>query len=382
MSLRTALVYASLIALATGLALSTRLSAESRPDRATARSTGGGGLAALATWLRESGRDVRELSGPFSKLPADLRTLVVAAPSARVVSAEEVEALRAFANRGGRLVYLRGRTPQPELDGWLELADGAVLQPEVEATDLGGATARITLPGGPFAGLRSLRVSARRGISSADPHFLPVAMVGAVPVLLWRPEGRGEIFAAPHADIAENRRVELADNRVPWARMAAEGPLGFDEYHHEAPAPAPPSPGPWLFGVQAVLCAVLLALTRGTTLGPPRKAGPAPLPGAMAYASSFGRLLRSARIEAELVGSLEARLRRTLAERAGVSPSAPAVEISALLKLQQPELATAWAAWLEARASMPEQITPADFLRLSQLAAAVEMCARGLSAEV
>jgi hypothetical protein len=277
------------------------------------------------------------------------------------------------------LVYLRGRFPQPELDGWLDLADGPDLHPALEPTDLGGTTAHVVIPGGPLAGIDGFRISARRGLSSGDAHFLPVASVDGVPVLLWRPEGRGEIYAAGNADLAENRRLELAGNRVMWARMAADGPLAFDEFHHVRPEPAPLSIAPWVFGAQAVLCAVVLALTRGTPLGPPRPGEPEPLPGASRYALSFGRLLRRARVEAELAASLEARLRTLLAERSGVPLAVPAREVGALLRRRQPGLAGEWEAWHAARTSAPQRLSPGDYLELSRRAARVEACARGLT---
>jgi hypothetical protein len=263
--------------------------------------------------------------------------------------------------------------------GWLTLGDGADLQAAVEPKDLGGATAQIMIPRGILSGIEVFRVSARRGISSGDGQFLPVASVGGVPVLLWRTEGRGEIFAAANADLAENRRLELAGNRVFWARMAAEGPLALDEFHHAPPPPAPLALGPWLFGAQAVLCALLLGLTRGTPLGPPRPGEPEPLPGALLYADAFGRLLRSARVEVELVTALESRLRRLLADRASVPASLPARGLAALLRRRQPELAGAWEAWQAARDNASALPTPGDYLELSRRAAAVEACVRGIS---
>jgi len=379
-SARGALLYVALVSVAAGLALATRTSAESRPETASAGSFSGGGLAALETWLREGGHDVRTVHAKLTFIAEEVQSLVLAAPSSREVHAEEVGALRSFVQRGGRLVYLRGRRPQPALDGWLEVADGAQLPVSPEAWDPGGTTARITLARGWMGGLEALRVSARRGISSSDPQFLPVASVGGIPVMLWRTEGRGEILAVASADIAENRRLELADNAAFWARLAALGPLALDEYHHDLPAPAPVSLAPWVFGAQAVLCALLLALTRGTPLGPPRPGEPSRLPSAMTYARSFGRLLRSAQVESGLVSALDARLRRTLAERAGVPVAVEEDQVGPSLRGRQPALARAWDAWRAARSAAPRRMTPEHFHELSCRAATVEMCARGVSA--
>ncbi|MBM4380444.1 MAG: DUF4350 domain-containing protein [Deltaproteobacteria bacterium] len=378
MSLRMGLLYAALLSLAAALALTTRTAAEVRPELASVRSEGGGGLAALFTWLREGGHTVRTLDGPLTSVPPDVRTLVLAAPSSRPVEAAEVAGLRAFVSSGGRLIYMRGRRPQPELDGWLEVADGAHLAASPEAHDPGGATARVTGARGLLAGLGSFRVSARRGLSSSDPHFLTVASVAETPVLLWRPEGKGDVLVAANADLAENRRVELADAPAFWARVTADGPVAFDEYHHAPPAPAPLSLAPFVFAVQAVLCALLLALTRGTPLGPPRSAEVASPPTAMAYAESFGRLLRVSRVESELVRATEERLRRALAERAGVSLAAPADEVGPLLRVRQPELARAWEAWRAAVRALPQRISAQAFRGVSRRAATVELCARGL----
>jgi hypothetical protein len=365
-------LYALLLTLALALSLGTGASTGTGSAPASIASHAGGGLAGVATWLRESGAEIRVLDGPLTSLPAGTATVVLAAPTAARITREEVVALGQFVAGGGTLVYLRPGAGQAAMDEWLQLESAGELDASPLVVDPGGATAQVSPARGLLSGLTSFRVGARRGVTSSDPQFLAVASAGLVPALLWRPEDRGEIFVAAGADLAENRRLELGDNRVFWARLAARGPLAFDEFHHVPPPPPPLSPGPWAFALQAVLCAVLLALTRGTHLGPPRTPAVSTHRPALEYAESFGRLLRRSRVESALVADQEQRLRRMLHERVGVPLQALPSEVSQRLRLHREELASAWEAWWEERSRLPPRISPAAWWRLSRLGAALE----------
>jgi hypothetical protein len=371
------LLYGLLLTLALALSLGTGASAGAGGDVPSVTSHLGGGLAGMATWLREQGAELRALNGPLTSLPEGTATLVLAAPTAVTISREEVEALERFVVSGGTLVYLRPASGQSSLDAWLGLENAEPWDGAPLLADPGGTTATVSPAQGLFAGLSSFRLSARRGITSDDPHFLAVASVGSVAALLWRPEGRGEVLVAAGADVAENRRLELGDNRLLWARLAARGPMVVDEFHH-LPPPAPPlSVGPWIFGLQAVLCAVLLALTRGTSLGPPRTPSAAVHRASLEYAESFGRLLRRSRVEAALVKDHEVRLRRMLQERMGIPVHAPAAEVEQRLRAHREELAVSWEAWWRERSQLPSRISPVAWWRLSRLGAVLEGQLRG-----
>ena len=85
------------------------------------------GLGVLAAWLRESGTSVIGHDAPLTQLPPEARVVVIAAPSAQELKADEVTALEHFVSGGGTLVYLMGRTsPQPVLNEWLRVAGGPV----------------------------------------------------------------------------------------------------------------------------------------------------------------------------------------------------------------------------------------------------------------
>jgi hypothetical protein len=367
-----AFLYALLLAVALAFSLGTRASVGSAGEMASVQSHSGGGLAGVAAWLREAGAELRVLEGPLADVPPSTATVVLAAPTAARITRNEVEVLERFVVGGGTLVYLRPETGQAELDGWLQIESAEELDGAPLLADPGGATAQVSPARGLMEGLSAFRVGTRRGITSSDPHFLAVASVGRVPALLWRPEGRGEVFVAAGADLAENRRLELGDNRVFWARLAARGPLAFDEFHHVPPA-APPLPvGPWAFALQAVLCAVLWAWTRGTHLGPPRTPVVSTHRSALEYADSFGRLLRRSRVETALVADQEQRLRRMLQERMGIPLQAPPAEVTQRLRRQRGELALTWEAWWEERSRVAGRISPAAWWRLSRLGAALE----------
>lgn len=370
-------LYGLLLALALAFSLGTRAQRAAGGEPASIRSHAGGGLAGLATWLREAGAELRTIDGPLTTVPAGTATVVLAAPTAAKITRDEVAVLEQFVGGGGTLVYLRPGSGQAELDGWLQVENAEELEGTPLLVDPGGATALVSPARGLLSGLSSFRFGTRRGITSSDPQFVAVAAAGQVPALIWRPEGRGELFVAAGADLAENRRLELGDNRVLWARLAARGPLAFDEFHH-APPPAPPlSVGPWAFALQAVLCAVLLALTRGTHLGPPRTPTVSTHRAALEYAESFGRLLRRSRVEAALVADQEMRLRRLLLERMGVPLQAPAAEVSRRLRLHREALAQSWESWWDERSGLPARISPAAWWRLSRLGAALEAQLRG-----
>ncbi|HZI16881.1 MAG TPA: DUF4350 domain-containing protein, partial [Myxococcus sp.] len=242
-NLRTAALYGVLVALALALGLAVNQT----PPLSTVPSVdnpGPRGLRALYLYLQESGAPVSAQREAFGESgpPEGMRTLVVAAPKARSVTEEEVEALRGWVSRGGTLVYLVSReagAKQRPLDDWLQLSEGPLppassegLGPEEK--DLTGTTASVWVPAGAARGLERLRMSLDRSLTVGLPEAVPLAGAKGAAMVWWVPEGRGEVYVLAGADVAENRRLGLLDNLRFWDALASRGPLAFDEYHHGA----------------------------------------------------------------------------------------------------------------------------------------------------
>lgn len=254
------------------------------------------GVAVLATWLSESGRLSR--LDPVAQ-PLPYNTLVLAAPSAEEYSPEDVERFRAFVERGGTLVYLVPRQgPQAALNHWLGVTTGelAPLSDEPGVTDVGGST--VTVSG--VSGVHTLRVSADRTLVVADAD--PVAEHG---VLWTRKIGDGRVWLSAGADLAENARLELADNARFWRQLP--WPIAFDESHHRATRTLPIN-----FvatGLQVLFLAALFIWSRRWRLGPPRDAVVTQNVSTMNYVRALASLLRNAEVEPELVDALKRELR-------------------------------------------------------------------------
>lgn len=382
MSARTGFIYGALITLAIAFALLTRSDSEATgPAGATVYSTRGGGLAALYAYLKETGGTAAVVDEQPAAATWD--TLVIAAPTARPVSRDEVARLEQRVEAGATLVLL---TPedygsQPALFDWLQLrrTERLPLEALKDSDDRGGATVDVWAAVGPFSGLSKLRVGANRGVASDDEAFMPVAGASDTTVLLWKPHGKGQLIVAAGADLAENRRIELLDNRKLWDNLAARGTVGFDEFHHQRKAPLPVSVGIWAFALQALFAVIFLTLARGTRLGPARPLVFQRHRAGVEYAQSFAWLTRGAHVEKELAADVYQRLRRIIHERLGISLTLPPAEFGRELdrRLNLPE--GTWSA-LDAKfsgAASAASVTPAQFAQLSREAAVVENRVRG-----
>ncbi len=322
------------------------------------------GLAVLFTWLRESGAQVSAHDAALNELPKETRTLVLAAPAGSELTQPDVDAVRAFVEAGGTLVYLVPRAaPQPLLNHWLGVHPGplAPMNDEPGVIDVGGVTVKVLREGGAVTGVRALRLSAERMLSVTDPAALEVAEHGA---MWWQPRGRGDVWLAAGADLAENARLELADNARFWSQLPQ--PLVFGEQHHHATVLVPANL--LATALQLLFLAALFVWARGVRLGAPR----APLPPAggatIDYVRAMASLMRNAGVEKELVESLKHQLRKTLHERFGVPASWPWKEAAA-------ETAR--------RLSLPEQevftlLDETDFVTLSRRIATIERASTAL----
>lgn len=377
--LRVWLAYAALLAIAAALALAARPgSAVTSPVPSVDNRTGPG-LAALFTYLKETGAGVTAWRKELTELPHEARVLVIAAPVARAISAPEIQAVERFVRRGGTLVYLASRdpdSPQRAFEEWLGVSAGR----RIEAGDLRGVDVTVWHPARALDGAAKLSVRRARAAEVERSDALPMAGDGRDASLWWRPLGTGEIWIGAGADLAENRRLELGDNLRFWANLAATGPLYFDEWHHRAADLPPVGRGLAWIGLQWVAVTVLFAFARGTRLGPPRGSPPERQRSTLEYLQSFAWLTRRARVERELVSELVHRLRVLIHERTGISVDAPeddaARELAQRWNVPRDRFPTLMA---EARAVLAARTArPADYARLSRQSALIERLLTGL----
>jgi hypothetical protein len=174
--------------------------------------------------------------------------------------------------------------------------------------------------------------------------------------------------------VAENRRLEAADNLALWESFAAGGPIGFDEGHHTRAASAGYPPALLAVAAQLVFATLAYALSRGTRLGPPR---PEPVErhrSVLEYVASMAWLTRRARVEPALAGALVARLRQVMSERAGVPVTATDAEAAVQVELRTRIPRDRVASTLETlrAAAATSRLRPSGYLRCARLAAELE----------
>lgn len=271
------------------------------------------GLGVLAVWLKESSVPVIVHDAPLTELPEEARVVVLAAPKATEVRDDEVLALKDFVESGGTLIYLVPRNaPQPALNSWLKVRPGppAPLTKEEGLEDVGGSTVDVTFAGGLLSGAKRLRLSADRTLSVLDERALAVTSHDAV---WWLPRGRGEVWLSAGADLAQNARLELADNALFWGNLAGHGPIVFAEFHHRHRAGVPMNLLATAF--QLLFLALLIVWAKGPRLGPPRDEPPTMHRSAREYVTAMATLMKNAKVEEELVAALKSDFRLLLRER-------------------------------------------------------------------
>jgi hypothetical protein len=371
--------YAGLLAIVTATALAVRADDAASSPEPSIENPASAGLGVLYTYLLETGSSVSALRAPFTQIPPDARVLVTAGSATRSDTGEEVEALQAFVEGGGTLVYL---APHREAGGrgrlvrWLQLEDAPVVETARVSAGLAdplGVSVDVWRAFGPLAGLHQLRLSRTSGFALAADGAVPVAGLEGQAAVWWRQLGAGEIWIA-RVDLGENRRIDLDDNLAFWTQLAARGPMVFDEWHRQAGPLPPVSRGLWAIAIQAVVCTGAFAYARGVRLGPAR---PTPVErhrSTLEYLRSFAWLTRRARVERELVEELHHRLRALLRERAGVPVTLPDAEIPRLLEERWHVPASDSHALLEDvhHVRLQGEVRPADYARLARACARLE----------
>ncbi len=312
------------------------------------------GLRVLFTWLSEAGFDVRAGREPLDRVPPEVATIVIPAPTAAALTDDDVRALRAALDRGVTVLLLVPRSfGRKALAPLASLRSVSAVELDPRPTDGTGGTVMVEHQLGPLRGVKQLRVSAEPSARVTNDDALPLTQ----PPVLWaRRLGKGTLYVAAGADLAENGRLDLDGNATLWANLAAEGPIWFDETHHTAQLTERPTVNLWAFGLQFAFAAGLFVIVRGTRVGPVREEPPPSQRSTTEYVEAMAQLTQRASVERELVESLRRQLRLLLHERLGIS-----------LELSDDERARA-SGLPDAAALFHDQ----NFLSLSRRLAAVE----------
>ena len=302
---RIAVAAAVLVAIVVGLRV---LDDATRPPgghRSSSYATAPDGAAAYATLLQRSGHVVERLRAPLSSAQVDAgATLVVLDPG--TLGDPAVDALRAFAERGGQLVAggLDARALTRLLGAQVALASRSA----------DGATALV-----PLVGVRRVRASGDRAFSQTGPA-LPVLARGDAVLLAIATLGRGRV--ALLADSSPLTNELLADDDDAALGLALAGPAGrpvvFAESVHGYSRATGLSalPTGWRVALAGLLAAaIVLMLARGRRLGPPERTDRPVPPARREHVDAVAATLRRTRRPDEAAEPLREAVRARLGER-------------------------------------------------------------------
>jgi len=236
----------------------------------SAESPGPRGLAVAAAWLGATGRPWARLAAPEDAPPPGATWLLVA--PARPLGEADAAALLAHAARGHLVVWAMGEAPQPALAAAL----GARWLPGRGAGERTVAGA----PGDPLLDGLTLRTG-EAGVASDRPGARAAATgaPGEPPAAVTVPVGRGAVLLLAGPAALDNAHLAAGDALSLWVRLAARGPVAFDERWLAPVRPAPVTPpvrAATLAALQAVLAALALLLAVGPRFGAVRRRPPRP----------------------------------------------------------------------------------------------------------
>jgi hypothetical protein len=299
----------------------------------SASSVGPRGLAAARLFLAETGRRPLRVADDGEALPPGA-VVLLPAPRAVLEDAEATGLLEAV-RAGGTLIWMAGPVRQPALERALEVRAVA------------SRSHRTASPIAPHPLFAGLELPAGDGwIEGGLAGALSVLGAGQAVAGLSVPWGRGEVLVLSGTEALENERIGEGGSATLLARLAARGPVVFDE-RWLVGRRAPPSPalgGLAVAALQALLAAAVLLAARGRRLGavrPPPPQGPGRT--ARDYLGSLAVLYRRAGAEGELARATWLRARRALERRAGIPARLPPGEAEARLARRSPAAAAAFA---------------------------------------
>ncbi len=327
------------------------------------------GAAVLDRWLKTSGAKTFALPAPLTTT-AGLGSVVILGAAQRRFGHPEVALLEAFVRQGGTLVYLPPprESAQSDLDRWLQLYRGESWpDPDRRKDDPGGRDLAVTFPHGLLAGAQTLRLSAEPSWASD----LPGAIDAAGDAVWVIPLGEGEVWVAPGPSLAENRRLDLADNAVFWANLARRGAVGFTEGHLVAPDTSQARRHLWGVTLELLFVGAVGVLASLRRLGPARPRLERSARSSLEYVRALANLARRAHVEGELFEQMRQRVRRVMHEQAGIAPGLPADEAARALEAAGVPLGEALLRLARADAAAVAG-DPAQFSSLGRDAAQIE----------
>jgi hypothetical protein len=242
-----------------------------------------------------------------------------------------VDAVLAHAEGGGLVVWALGELGE---------ARQPALARQLAARRLPGRGERTVGPLAPhplFEGL-SLRAGGA-GVASDRPGARAVLGDADRPEAVAVPLGAGEVVLLAGPEPLDNHHVDTGDALSLWVRLAARGPIAFDErfLRPAAAGRASRAGPPALLGLQLGVLVLLLAAALWPRLGAVR---PPPPGGAgrttREYLASLAGLFQRAGAEPELAAASWQRLRRRLEREAGVPAGLPAEAAARRLATRAP----------------------------------------------
>lgn len=269
------------------------------------------GVAAWYELLVDTGTAVRRIRTPVDDdVLSELRAFVVVEPGIAGYGAEEVAALRRFAETGGTLV-VAGRVPPDLLDALVGF-DPGWKPPGAGQLRPWGAP-----PGGPT------RVEADGFGSWTEPgKALPV--LGAdLPAALAVSVGRGTVHLLADASVVTNAHLGEEGNARYAVAVVGPGPVGFDEYRHGFTDGATALPPAWRRTWPLLAVVVLAGLyAAGRRLVPPQETTRSLGPERSRYVESLAALLVRSGGSTAVLPPLRDDARRLVADQAGLDADA------------------------------------------------------------
>jgi Domain of unknown function (DUF4350) len=273
------------------------------------------GLAAWAELARGAGVPVRALRDPPSRTSLAGGGTVAVMDAGELTDAE-ARALRAFAERGGRVIA----GGQPGL--WTRRLLSTKSPPAWKGD--GPKTARTLAAAPESAGVRSVRTSGDgRWPKPGGAQRVLAGDEGTL--LLLEPTGRGRIALLADTSPLQNGLLGEADNAAFALALSGRGPLTFVEsVHGYGPATglaALPARFGWAL-IGLALAALVLMVARGRRLGPPEPERRDLPPPRRAYVDALAATMARGKAREEAAAPVREEARRRLARRAGLGPDA------------------------------------------------------------
>jgi len=289
------------------------------------------GAGAYASLLARAGHRVDRLRGAPAATSLDSRTTVILLDPVSPVAPDDASALRSFVAAGGRLV-LGGATGP-----WL----GRIVPdaPAWSPTPAGEPHALAPWPG--LARVHRLEAPGRGSWEGGSA--LPLLGAEKRALLALAATGTGRVWLLADSAPLQNRLLGRADDAA--LGLALAGPASRDVtflegYHgYGAATGFAAIPERWwiAFGLLA-LATMTLMVASGRRLGPPQLRARDLSPPRREYVEALGGVLARSRPHDDAIIPVRARIRRLIADRAGVAETSSADELrAAAVRLGVPE---------------------------------------------